>query len=300
MADEPGDRGRVPRRAPGRDRHAVAGPPRGRGRRARRGPVAARDPRAACGRPPPGTAPRGPRRPDVPAWPGMGRGAPGRRPRERPHGRPRRGGRVDGAVSARPAPRRLGAAARPPRRRPHRPPVVARAHLHRARPAPPPRGDRQPDPGDQRPPVRRAALAERVLRRAAARPADAPRLRPQPRAGRHAARDQRPAPGDDDGRPAVRVPDGARARLGRGGRDGAGRRPDRAAADGRRDPVRPGARRPVHHARVLPSAAPARRALPRRVRRADGRGPGVRDPGRAGAGRGGRWSVAYGGRCAAR
>ena len=152
-------------------------------------------------------------------------------------------------------------------------------------PAAPARGDRQPDAGDQRPPVRRAALAVRVLRRAAARPADAQGVRPQPRAGRHAARDQRPAAGDDDGRAAVRVPDGARARLGRGGRDGARRGADRTAADGRRDPVRPRARRPVHHARVLPAAAPARRSLPRGVGRADGRGPGVRDPRRAGAGR---------------
>ena len=87
-------------------------------------------------------------------------------------------------------------------------------------------------------------------------------VRPEPRAGRHAARYQRPATGDDDGRAPVGVPDGTRARLGRRGRHGARRGADRSAADGRRDPLRPRARRPVHHARVLPAASPARRSLP--------------------------------------
>ena len=89
----------------------------------------------------------------------------------------------------------------------------------------------------------------------------------------------------DDGGAPDRVPDLARARVGRRGRDGPRRGRDQPAADGRRDRVRARARRPRHRPGVLPAAAPAGRALPRGSGRPGRRRAGLRDPRRAGAGR---------------
>ena len=90
----------------------------------------------------------------------------------------------------------------------------------------------------------------------------------------------------DDGGAADRVPDLARARVGRRRRGRARRGRDQPAADGRRDRLRPGAGGPDHRPRVLPAAAHAGDALPRGGGRPGRRRAGVRDPRRAGRRRG--------------
>ena len=98
------------------------------------------------------------------------------------------------------------------------------------------------------------------------------------------ARDQPAVRRHDHGGPADRVPDVARARMGRGGRGRARRGRDQPAPDGRHDRVRARAGGPHHRPRVLPAAAHAGDALPLGRSRAGGRRAGLRDPRRAGAG----------------
>ena len=128
---------------------------------------------------------------------------------------------------------------------------------------------------DHRAALRRGPLARRVLPRHAQRPRHAQDVRPEPRAGRHHRDDQPPVRRHDDGGAADRVPDLARARVGRRGRGRARRGRGQPAADGRRDRVRSGAGGADHRARVLPAAAARWPRATTRVRRVE-RSPSAR------------------------
>ena len=149
-------------------------------------------------------------------------------------------------------------AAAGPRCRPRaRPADRPRPAVHRADPRPAARVHRRPGTGDHRPAIRRGPLPRRVLPRHAGRSGDAQGVRPEPRTGRQHRDDQPAVRRHDDGGAADRVPDVARARMGRRGRGRARRGRDQPAADGRRHRVRPGARGAHHRPRVLPAAADA-------------------------------------------
>ena len=115
----------------------------------------------------------------------------------------------------------------------HRSADHARPALHRADPRPAAGVHRGTDADGDRAALCRGSLARRVLPRHAGRPRHAQDVRPQPRAGRHDPDDQPPVRRHDDGGPADRVPDLARARVGRCRRGRAGGGRDQPAPDGR-------------------------------------------------------------------
>ena len=163
----------------------------------------------------------------------------------------------------------------------HRSTHDPRPAVHGADPRPAPRLHRRPGARHHGAALRRGALAERVLPGHAGRPGHAQDVRAEPGAGRHHPRHQPALRRHDHGGPADRVPDVARARMGRGGRGGPRRSRDQPAADGRLDRVRPRAGGAHHRARVLPAAAHPGDALPLGRRRPGGRRARVRDPRRA-------------------
>ena len=125
------------------------------------------------------------------------------------------------------------------------------------------RPDRTSRPRPRRTPRARAGLDERPLPRRPAGAADLEDVRAQRGTGGDDPGREPPAGFEHDGRPAHRVPDDARARVGSDRGHRARRDRDQRATDGRWARVRAGARCAAPHARVLPPAPAPVRRVPR-------------------------------------